>query len=83
MSDKPLLALLRRVPNPSAGDPGKTVIELALEIFGNDSRWTRETVRTRLRAEMRAGNVVCGRGIRVNMAGNQHGEPVYRVVSKK
>lgn len=83
MSDKPLLTLLRRAPKPAEGDPGNTASELAIGIFGVDTRHTREKVRSRLRAEIASGHVVCGRGVRMNMAGISHGEPVYRVVTKK
>lgn len=83
MSDKPLLKLLRQGKRPIAGDAGKTVKELAVEIFGSDTKGNRIKVWDRLGPELESGKVVFGRGIRMNRAGIMHAEPVYRVASKK
>lgn len=82
MSDKPLLKLLRQAKPPLKGDPGKTVTELAMELFGKDTPSIRAKVWKRLGPEVDSGHVLCGRGFRMNRAGVAHGEPVYRVVSK-
>lgn len=79
MSDKQLLKLLKSA-NKAAGDPGRTAKELATELFGSGSTGMLERVRERLRPEIQAGRVVAGRGLRQNICGVWHPEPVYRVV---
>lgn len=83
MSDRQLLKYLRMAPKPAAGDKGQTTSELALLIHGRITPSTRGRIQARIRDEVQSGRVVAGRGMRQNSAGAWHGEPVYRVVSKK
>lgn len=83
MSDDKLLTLLKQAKVPAAGDPGKTVEELAIEIFGDARTDTRNKVRLRLKAAIESGAVVAGRGLRMNIAGNRQGKPVFRLAGKK
>lgn len=79
MSDKQLLKLLKHTQQ-APGDPGRTAKEIAVALFGVDTKATREKVWERLGREVSAGRAVAGRGMRQNMAGVWHGEPVYRLV---
>lgn len=83
MSDDRLLTLLKQAKAHAVGDPGKTVEELASEIFGNTLADSRNKVRLRLKANIEAGVVVAGRGVRVNIAGGHQSKPVFRLVGKK
>lgn len=81
MSDQQLLKVLKAAKK-DPGDPGRTVRELAIEMYGSDSRASRAKVWERLGPEVDGGQVTPGRGMRRNRAHNWHAEPVYRVAGK-
>lgn len=81
VSDKQLLKVLKEAKK-DPGDPGRTVKELAKEMFGSESPSDRAKVWDRLGPEVDAGKVIPGRGMRRNRAHIWHAEPVYRVTGK-